>query len=197
MKRNLAITNFKSSFQSCDKDTETILRKIFVESRPYSDKLKKLMVVNTKDCLTNPKYDNIVQNFDLQRMVDENYILQIPKIKFSEHEEIKSYLLITFDNFISNGSNTEFRDCIINIDILCHMDYWDLNNYKIRPLEICGFIDSILNKSKLSGIGELNFLSCNMIVLDENIAGYTLSYLAIHGSDDQITAEEAEIYNGQ
>ena len=63
MKRNLAVTNFKSSFQSCDKDTETILRKIFVESRPYSDKLKKLMIVNTKDCLTNPKYDNIIQNF--------------------------------------------------------------------------------------------------------------------------------------
>ena len=36
---------------------ETILRKLFIESRPYSDDLKRLLVINTKDCLddrTNP-----------------------------------------------------------------------------------------------------------------------------------------------
>ena len=196
MKRNLAVTNFKSSFQSCDKDTETILRKIFVESRPYSDKLKKLMVVNTKDCLTNPKYDNIVQNFDLPRLVEEGYIRIVPKLSFDEHEEIRAYMILTFDNFTPTD-NTEFRDCTVHIDVLCHTDYWDVGNYKVRPLQICGFIDSILNESKLSGIGTLNFLGCNLLILDENLSGYSLTYAATHGSDDKITAEEAEIYSGQ
>ena len=196
MKRNLAVTNFKSSFQSCDKDTETILRKIFVESRPYSDKLKKLMVVNTKDCLTNPKYDNIIQNFDLSRLVEEKYIRQVPKLSFNEHEEVKSYIILTFDNFMPTD-NPEFRDCIVHIDVLCHTDYWDIGNYKVRPLQICGFIDSILNESKLSGIGTLNFLGCDLLLLGENLSGYTLTYTATHGSDDKITAEEAEIYSGQ
>lgn len=196
MKRNLAITNFKSSFQSCDKDTETILRKIFVESRPYSDKLKKLMVINTKDCLTNPKYDTIVQNFDLSRLVEEGYVRQVPKLSFDEHEEIRAYMILTFDNFTPTD-NPEFRDCTVHIDVLCHTDYWDVGNYKVRPLQICGFIDSILNESKLSGIGTLNFLGCNLLILDENLSGYSLTYTATHGSDDKITAEEAEIYNGQ
>ena len=196
MKRNLAITNFKSSFQSCDKDTETILRKIFVESRPYSDKLKKLMVVNTKDCLTNPKYDTIVQNFDLSRLVEEGYVRQVPKLSFDEHEEIRAYMILTFDNFTPTD-NPEFRDCTVHIDVLCHTDYWDVGNYKVRPLQICGFIDSILNESKLSGIGTLNFLGCNLLILDENLSGYSLTYTATHGSDDKITAEEAEIYSGQ
>lgn len=196
MKRNLAITNFKSSFQSCDKDTETILRKIFVESRPYSDKLKKLMVVNTKDCLTNPKYDTIVQNFDLSRLVEEGYVRQVPKLSFNEHEEIRAYMILTFDNFTPTD-NPEFRDCTVHIDVLCHTDYWDVGNYKVRPLQICGFIDSILNESKLSGIGTLNFLGCNLLILDENLSGYSLTYTATHGSDDKITAEEAEIYSGQ
>lgn len=196
MKRNLAITNFKSSFQSCDKDTETILRKIFVESRPYSDKLKKLMVINTKDCLTNPKYDTIVQNFDLSRLAEEGYIRSVPKLSFDEHEEIRAYMILTFDNFIPTD-NPEFRDCTVHIDVLCHTDYWDVGNYKVRPLQICGFIDSILNESKLSGIGTLNFLGCNLLILDENLSGYSLTYTATHGSDDKITAEEAETYSDQ
>ena len=38
MKRDLArLPELQSSFLSCEKDTETILRKLFVESRPYSD----------------------------------------------------------------------------------------------------------------------------------------------------------------
>jgi len=44
----------------------------------------------------------------------------------------------------------------------------------------------MLNKCKLTGIGRLEFLGCNMLVLDEALAGYTLSYRAVHGSDDKI-----------
>jgi hypothetical protein len=65
-----------------------------------------------------------------------------------------------------------------------------MDDYQIRPLKIAGYIDGILNKSKLTGIGELNFMGCNELVLDEVLSGYTLSYRAIHGSDDKIPGEE-------
>lgn len=45
--------DFSTSFLSCEKDAESILRKLFIESRPYSDYLKRLLVINTKDCLDN------------------------------------------------------------------------------------------------------------------------------------------------
>jgi hypothetical protein len=45
--------DFHSSFLSCDKDSETIFRRLLVESRPYSDELKRLLVINTNDCLSN------------------------------------------------------------------------------------------------------------------------------------------------
>ena len=50
----------QSSFLSCEKDTEAIIKKLFVDSRPYSDELKRLLLINTKDCLddkTNPVYN--------------------------------------------------------------------------------------------------------------------------------------------
>lgn len=65
-----------------------------------------------------------------------------------------------------------------------------MDDFQIRPLKIAGYIDGILNNAKLTGIGELNFIGCNELVLDEVLSGYTLSYRAIHGSDDRIPDEE-------
>ena len=76
------------------------------------------------------------------------------------------------------------------IDVLCPTDYWDLGNYRLRPLKIAGFIDGILNKAKLSGIGTLQFMGMNELVLDESLAGYCLMYAATHGADDHIEDEE-------
>ena len=57
MKRDTVLTQpITSSFLSCEKDTEIILRKLFIESAPYSDILKSLLVVQNPDVLfvTNP-----------------------------------------------------------------------------------------------------------------------------------------------
>lgn len=192
MKRNLAITNIHSSFLSCEKDMETILKKLFIESRPYSDELKRLLVINTKDCLdnlTSEVYNTKLKEMSVAKLREEGYIKIEPKIRFPEHEEVKSYIIITFDNFTTNEKNPQFRDCTVNFDIICHTDYWDIGNYRLRPLKIAGYIDGLLNNTKLSGIGTFNFAGCNELILSEDLSGYTLSYRAIHGSDDIIPAK--------
>lgn len=192
MKRNLAITNIHSSFLSCEKDMETILKKLFIESRPYSDELKRLLVINTKDCLdnlTSEVYNTKLKEMSVAKLREEGYIKIEPKIRFPEHEEVKSYIIITFDNFTTNEKNPQFRDCTVNFDIICHTDYWDIENYRLRPLKIAGYIDGLLNNTKLSGIGTFNFAGCNELILNEDLSGYTLSYRAIHGSDDIIPAK--------
>lgn len=189
MKKDLVYrpVDFTSSFLSCEKDLETILRKLFIESQPYSNKLKRLLVINTKDCLddeANQIYNNAIKDMSLAKLCEQNYIKIAPKIKMFEHENVKSYLIFSFDNFKTNRMNPQFRDCVVYIDILCHTDCWDLGNFRVRPLKIAGYIDGILNNTKLSGIGTFQFLGCNELVLDETLSGYTLSYEAIHGTDD-------------
>lgn len=177
-----------SSFLSCEKDAEAILRKLFVDTRPHSDMLKRLLLINTPDCLydmVNPKYIDKIQKTSIKDLIDKQYIRFVPKLKLNENEEVKSYIRISFDNFRPSG-NPQYRDCIVEIDIICHPEYWDLGNYRLRPLKIAGYIDGILNNSKLSGIGTLQFIGCNELVLDENLAGYCLMYQATHGSDDNI-----------
>lgn len=191
MKRDLILKpmDFKSSFLSCEKDCETILRRLFVESQPYSNELKRLLVLNTPDCLDNKTskvYNDIIANTTLASLRKDGYIKLEPKIRMLDHEEIKTYIIITFDNFVPNAKNPKFRDCMISFDILCHTDYWDIGNFKLRPFKIAGYIDGILDESRLSGIGKLEFAGCNELVLDENLSGYTLLYRAVHGSDDVI-----------
>ena len=181
------IGEFRSSFLSCEKDTESIIKKLFVESRPYSDHLKRLLLINTKDCLTdmtNPVYLEKIKNTSVADLRREQYVKTVPKLFMNENEECKSYIIISFDNFSPADSNDYFRDCIIEIDILCHTDCWDLDGFAIRPLKIAGYIDGILNNTKLSGIGTINFLSCKEIVLSEDLSGYCLMYSAVHGADD-------------
>ncbi len=195
MRRDTRITSsqFSSSFLSCEKDIEEILKKLFISSKPYSDILKRLLVINTKDCLDNENSAVIQQKLDemnLAKLKQMGYIKLEPKIKFGEHEEVKAYILISCDNFAPNETNPYYRDCTVTFDIICHTDYWDLGNYRIRPLKIAGYIDGILNKAKLSGIGTFNFLGCNQLILNEELSGYTLMYHAIHGNDDKLAGEE-------
>lgn len=194
MKRDLVSTKkIISSFLSCEKDFEEILRKLFIENRPHSDELKRLLIINTKDCLddkTNTAYLEKLKAMSIARLREDGYIKLEPKISISEHEEVKSYILISFDNFFPNATNPQFRDCTVTFDILCHTDYWDIGNYRLRPLKIAGYIDGILNNARLSGIGTFQFASCNELVLDQTFSGYTLMYKAIHGSDDIIPNKE-------
>lgn len=189
----IELPNLNSSFLSVEKDIALILRKLFFENQPQNRQLLRLLLIPNKDCLSNttdPRYIEKVRTTTLQSLMEEGYIKLAPKIAMPEHEKVKSYIIISFDNFSPNAKNPQFRDCTIHFDIICHTDYWQMNDYEIRPLKIVGYIDRILNNTKLTGIGELNFMGCNELVLDEVLSGYTLSYRAIHGSDDRISDEE-------
>ena len=43
----------------------------------------------------------------------------------------------------------------------------------------------MLNNQKLTGIGLFQFLGCNQIILNDEFAGLTLMYSAIHGGEDK------------
>ena len=187
-----------STFLSCDKDVEKILKALFVTSKPYSDILKRLLIINNKDCLdmSNQKYQTVINSMSLKDMIgDDKYIRLTPKIARGTHEDIKSYILVSFDGFTPNKTSSQYKDFNINFDIVCYNDAWTLNDYKVRPIMIMGYIDGILNsltnqrqtiqkthqsQIKLNGIGEYQFLGANEVVLNEDISMYTLSYHGVN-----------------
>ena len=190
-----------SSFLSCDQDIKTILKTLFVTSKPYSDILKRLLIINEKDCfdVNNKQYQKVIDSMSLGDLMEKGYIRLNPKIIRGTHQEIKTYIIITLDNFSSNLQSVQYRDYIINFDIVCYNDAWNLNDFLNRPLMICGYIDGILNsltnpqqrinnthqsQIKLTGIGEYKFLGCNLTVLNEDLSMYSLSYKGVHFNED-------------
>ena len=123
----------KSSFLSMDKDMNLILSRIFKNER-----LKKLLFYTTNDALERPN----ITDEQMIGMIGKN-ILNVPKLYV--HPDVRTYLIIQFDNFIPNGDNPQFRDNIIEFDIVCHFDQWNLRDFQLRPYKIAAELDSMLD----------------------------------------------------
>ena len=176
-----------SSFLSVEKDMGIITNMMLKNNR-----LKKLLYHTTKDCLKRPKLteDQTVE------LIGKN-IKMVPKLTVDG--SVLNYIIVTFDNF-TRTENPEFRDNIIEFDIICHFDQWQLQDFQLRPYMIAAEIDTMFNEKHLTGIGTLNFLGANQIILTDEFAGLCLMYRAVHGEDDKkhsptVKSEEDRIIN--
>ena len=163
----------ESSFLSVDKDMELIFNKMCENNR-----LKKLLYYTNKNCLNEP---NLTEDETLNLFGNEIRI--VPKLTIDN--SVLNYIIVDFDNFIPNFNNPEFRDNNIVFTIICHFDQWQLNDFQLRPIRIAAEIDSMFNEQHLTGIGTLQFLSMNKIPINDEFAGYSLMYSAIHGDEDK------------
>jgi hypothetical protein len=127
MRRDIIeIPEITSSFLSVEKDIERILTKLFFDNQIYCRQLLRLLVIPMEDCLSNlenQEYKDVIATTTLSTLINDGYIKLAPKIAMPEHEKVKSYIIISFDNFTTNAKNPQFRDCTINFDIICHTDY--------------------------------------------------------------------------
>ena len=102
-------------------------------------------------------------------------ILIVPKV-FDDSTEKMSYVIAVFHNFVVNQMNTEFKVATIRFDIACPYDEWVLNQQSLRPYLIMKEIDNDFNKSKIAGIGTLQFYRAEPLVLTPQIGGYSMYY---------------------
>ena len=109
-------------------------------------------------------------------------IKMVPKLTVDK--SLLTYVIITFDNF-TQSKNPEFRDNIVEFDIICHFDQWQMRDFQLRPYRIAAEIDTMFNNEHLTGIGTLQFLGANQIILTDEFAGLCLMYEAVHGEEDK------------
>ena len=163
----------KSSFLSVEKDLNIITDLILKNKR-----LKKLLYYTTPDALDRDAL-NDEQSIEL---LSKN-IKIVPKLYIDG--SVRAYVIISFDNFTQNASNPEFRDNIISFDIICHFDQWQLKDFQLRPYRIAAELDSMLDKQYLTGIGKVEFLGANQLIINDEFAGVSLMYNVIHGGEDK------------
>ena len=162
----------KSSFLSTEKDLDLIISGMLKNER-----LKRLLFYTSKDALNRK---NLTEDESLS-LINKN-IKIVPKLTVDG--SVLSYIIISFGHFMPSG-NPEFRDNIIEFDIICHFDQWQLKDFQLRPYRIAAEIDSMFDEKHLTGIGTLNFLGANQIILTDEFAGLCLMYQAVHGEEDK------------
>ena len=178
MKKNL-FEYPKSSLLGMPKDASLIMERIL-----SNQNVLKLLTYNTKDWKNKPS----VTGDMIKEMFETQQISSVPRIKVDRPE--KTYLRLIYGTTVRNSTNPEFRDNTFGIDIICHYDNWDLGDFELRPYRIAGEIDSMLDKTHLTGIGELEFVSATPYIYDEEFAGVSLTYLAIRGNEDKVNPLE-------
>lgn len=164
-----------SSFMSVDKDLELITTWMM-----NNKNLCKILYYTDRDALDRPAL-NDKQKAEL---MGKN-IKIIPKLYVDG--SVLAYVIISMDNFVPSA-NPQFRDNIISFDIICHFDQWQLKDFQLRPYRIAAEIDSMFNNQHLTGIGELHFVGANQIIFNDEFAGLSLMYQAIHGGEDKKNA---------
>lgn len=163
----------QSSFLSMEKDMGIITDLILKNKR-----LTKLLHYTTPDALKRPH----LTDKETYALFGKN-IKMVPKVIVDP--EVLNYLIINFDNFLPNENNPEFRDNLIIFNIICHIDEWQLSDFELRPYKIAAELDSMLDKQKLTGIGELHFIAASQIPFEDEFGGLMLIYKAIHGGEDK------------
>lgn len=162
----------QSSFLAVKKDYE-ILTKLILDN----DRVAKLLFYPSADALSRPKVSQEDRVAMLGRQIDV-----VPKLKVDN--ECFNYILILQDNFVPSG-NLEFRNNLIYFFIVCHYTTWHLKDFDLRPYEIAGEIDALINRKHLSGIGELEFVGGDCFVLNDEFSGVSLVYRTVRGGDDK------------
>lgn len=162
----------KSSFLSVEKDTS-----IIIDSMLKNERLKRLLYYTTQDALDKP---NITQKETLG-LIGKN-IKMIPKLVLDK--TVLNYVIVSFKNF-GLSSNPQFRTNIVEFDIICHFDQWQLNDFALRPYKIAAEIDTMFCNQKLTGIGTLQFLGSKIIGINNEYCGLCIFYEAVHGEEDK------------
>ena len=164
---------YKSSFLSMEKDMAILMNAML-----NNERLKRLLYYTTNDALDKP---NLTEEQSIS-LIGKN-IKNVPKLVLDK--SVLNYIIVSFDNFLETD-NPEFRDNMIEFDIICHMDQWPLKDFALRPFKIAAEIDTIFNNKKFTGMGKLQFLGCKIIGINNEFAGVALLYGTVHGGEDRV-----------
>lgn len=182
--------NFAFPFQSISRNQEQIFYKLFEEVPGWGEILKRLMIIDKPDCLDTSQlqYKKIVSEYSLKRLKDDTYIVLNPGVKLENHDEAKVHVYFSFGNAVPSVTNPEYKVITLTVQVLCDLEIWELEDFKIRPWEITSMIVGILDKSKLSNVGSVEYIGSEQNLYTEVEYGDVVSsfLITVNKADDTV-----------
>ncbi len=132
--------------------------------------LCRLLKYQVRDPFDKEKYPDV----DGVSLLNKQ-IMIVPKI-FDDSTEKTSYVVAIFSGFTVNQLNVDYKLSTVRFDVACPYDEWVLNEQSLRPYLMMQEIDNMFNGAQMAGIGTLQFVRADSIVLTPQIGGYSMLY---------------------
>lgn len=162
-KTNAAKELKKKSFADIGKNLNLIARRLM-----QNEDLLRLLVHTNKDAETTPL---------TQKQMEEVFGDQIKIVPvIDKDEDIKNYIVIQFGAFTA-VKDTHYKNYVVSFDIICNVNNWMLKDYTPRPYKIMAEIDKIIADTKIDSLGPVEFLAAQNLIINEEMSGFTLSYM--------------------
>lgn len=131
-----------------------------------NDNLVKLLYYTDKD----PLYQPSLTQEQKQKEIFEKLIKVVPRI--GPKETAHSIVAIRVTNGSKLGSNTEFRNVKISIEVFVPLTQWIIKDTNLRPFAILGEIEESLEGKTVNGLGKLEGGDFDLSFLTEEIGVY-------------------------
>jgi hypothetical protein len=135
--------------------------------------IKKMLYYDTTDALSK---ENITS-------LPIGYISLSPVQDFTEtiYNKNTRINIIVYESELSDDDENLLLTGI-NIYVISKNDLWELQNNKIRTLEICNRIIYLLNNRVLQASNKISFASLETALLNKEMGGYVLLFSLVDGS---------------
>ena len=145
------------------------LQKIFKRLQANQD-LLKLLYYTDKDPLNKPD----LTEEQIKEEIFEKLIKIVPRV--GPKETAKSLISLRVVRGRPIGSNNEFENTQISIEIFTPMTQWLIKDENLRPFKIMGEIKKSLKDKTINGMGKMTYTGYDLNFLTDEISAYEMSF---------------------
>lgn len=135
-----------------------------------NDQLVNLLYYTDKDPLNQPH----LTSDQKKKEVFEKLIKIIPRV--GPKETAHSIISIRVIGGSKLGSNTEFRNVKIGIEVFVPLTQWIIKDTNLRPFAILGEIEKSLEGKTINGLGKIEGGDFDLNFLTEEIGAYEQNF---------------------
>lgn len=135
-----------------------------------NDKLVNLLYYTDKDPLNQPP----LTEEQKKKEVYEKLIKIIPRV--GPKETAHSIVSIRVIGGSKLGSNTEFRNIKIGIEVFVPLTQWIIKDTNLRPFAILGEIENSIEGKTINGLGKIEGGDFDLNFLTEEIGAYEQTF---------------------
>lgn len=135
-----------------------------------NDNLVNLLYYTDKDPLNHP----FLTEEEKKEKIYEKLIKIIPRV--GPKETANSIIAIRVVGGSRLGSNTEFRNIKISIEVFVPLTQWIIKNSNLRPFAILGEIEKSLQGKTINGLGKIEGGDFDLNFLTEEISAYEQNF---------------------